>query len=156
MAAISAQEASAAIALSRAAAAGGAPAIDRSVAAVAAGYVQDLRAVVKRIRAQQSSPSVAAVRLRTAAHHAIAGILTYSEIRQDLDLAIAELEDLELARHRRRLCKDATELRGYGAVIPPQAVDALVEHRARVTVRARLDELHHRRIAAGMTTPLRA
>lgn len=121
-------------------------------AACATGYANDVRAGMYLLRRgrEERSLDASAQRRRAALQRAVAGVLTYSTDRDELDLAIGALEELEQARHRRRLTRDVTALRGHGATIPAAAVDELVDVRTVESVKARLDDLDAARHRAGL------
>lgn len=116
---------------------------------VATGYASDLRRTLPLLRDRRLHDAHAQ-RMRAAARNAIRGVLTYSTDRDELDLAIGALEELEQARHRRRLRRDVRDLQGLGATIPPRAVSELVAARTTESVKAHLADLDAARQRAGL------
>jgi hypothetical protein len=108
---------------------------------VAKRYAADVRQGLDLMADGRARSPGTAGQLRIAVYRAAIGVLRYSELDEDLELASGALRRLVELRERRALDDVVAELRDAGATIPPAAAQAVLDRRIRLKLERELEGL---------------
>lgn len=70
-------------------------------------------------------------RMTATIMHSAAGVLRFSKVEEDLELARAAIHELTLIRYMKRVSKTAQDLNRHGAHIPDEAIEGVAQEAAR-------------------------
>lgn len=108
---------------------------------VAARYAGDVRQGLELMDDGRPRTPATAGRLRTAVYRAAIGVLRYSELDEDLELASRAIARLVTRRERDFVTSIAGELEAAGATIPSDVLETVIDNRGRVKVLRELEGL---------------